>query len=457
MLRFLLTRLFFTLLIATMVNISIVTSQATESRWATLKSPAQTQLQLDKSSITEEAPYTKAWVTMHYSKPQKNPDSVDREYNHAKALWYFDCKKNKAGTVQVFQYFNNELIYSAGADPKKLDLLEPVPESEVDSAMQYACKTYPTLQDAIAQQVAARKAKQEADKKEAAKKAAEASKLPKKDESAAEGKTPDTKEKATSTSKENAEEKETKKPDSKNAKDAKNNKDGAKDTKTTHKGEWAYQGDQDPSHWSTLSPDNTLCSSGKNQSPIAIKSTIHAALKPIKSLQKFPATTVEFRNHALQINFSQGNMMVIDDAPYQLQYIVIHSPAEHQFKDKTFAAELQLVHQDKKGGSAMIAVMLEEGEANPAIENLLASGIKPNDKPVKLMKRLIPADLVPKKVAYYRYTGSLTIPPCSEGVQWILMKTPISASKAQITALKALLGEDNQRPIQGSVGRMVLE
>ena len=150
-------------------------------------------------------------------------------------------------------------------------------------------------------------------------------------------------------------------------------------------------------------------------------------------------------------------MMVLDQKPYQLKYISVHVPSEHQIKQKTFAAELHMVHEDKAGHRVIIAVMLEEGSENPAFEKLLGSVPKEKEQSKPLAIRVTPADLMPNKPAYYRYSGTLTAPPCTEGVQWVIMKEPLKLSKFQLGSLQQAIGEPNQRPLQDGQGRMILE
>lgn len=150
-------------------------------------------------------------------------------------------------------------------------------------------------------------------------------------------------------------------------------------------------------------------------------------------------------------------MMVLDQQPYQLKHIILHSPAEHQIKQKNYAAELQLVHQNKQGDTVILAVMIEEGEAHAGLDKVIQLPIKAEMTPMPLKLRLTPAEFMPGKSAYMRYSGSLTSPPCTEGVQWVVMKAPITASKQQLTQLGTLLGGANNRPIQATTGRMILE
>lgn len=438
------------------------------SQWLSIKKTDHNQLMIDKQSLLEEKPYIKAWVKVDYSTPQKNVESVDRVYNHAKALWYFDCDKRKAATIQVFQYEDEELVYSAGTTAKQADFIEPLPESEVEIAQQYVCKWQ--AKEKQRQEAAARRAANPVvpavanskDKPAAPDSVAEpapaaAEKTPPKEQAAAEAKTAEVKPPATKT----APDKTTAgkpEPASKTDKGA-TDKEKAKPAKSdkTNDLSWAYSGPHGPDKWGSLNPDFAACNAGSQQSPINIDNTITAALKPLKRLQKFPLKNIALKDHSLILDAGTGNMMVLDQKPYQLKYISVHVPSEHQIKQKSYAAELHMVHEDKTGHRVIIAVMLEEGSANPAFEKLLGSVPKEKEQSKPLAIRVTPAELMPNKPAYYRYSGSLTAPPCTEGVQWVIMKEALKISKFQLGTLQQAIGEPNQRPLQDGQGRMILE
>lgn len=441
------------------------------SQWLSIKKTDHNQLMIDKQSLLEEKPYIKAWVKVDYSTPQKNVESVDRVYNHAKALWYFDCDKRKAATIQVFQYEDDELVYSAGTTAKQADFIEPLPESEVEVTQQYVCKWQ--AKEKQRQEAAAKRAANPVmpavasskDKPVAPDSVAEppatapTSTVP--EEKAAEPK-PAAKpsENKAATAKPDAAAKNDKTEETGKKEASKNetgkNKDKPAKTDPSDKS-WAYSGPRGPEKWGSLNPEFAACNAGSQQSPINIDNTITAALKPIKRLQKFPLKNIALKDHSLILDAGTGNMMVLDQKPYQLKYISVHVPSEHQIKQKSYAAELHMVHEDKTGHRVIIAVMLEEGNANPAFEKLLGSVPKEKEQSKPLAIRVTPGDLMPTKPAYYRYSGSLTAPPCTEGVQWVIMKEALKISKFQLGSLQQAIGEPNQRPLQDGQGRMILE
>jgi len=436
------------------------------SQWLSIKKTDDNQLMIDKQSLLEEKPYIKAWVKVDYRNPQKNVESVDRVYNHAKALWYFDCEKRKAATIQVFQYDDEELVYSAGTTSKQADFIEPLPESEVEVAQQYVCKWQAKEKQRV--EAAARRAANPVvpavasnkDKPAAPDSVAEPAATPvapKAEEKTAEAKPADAKSAAKPAEDKAAAAKQAAASKTDKGADPLKDKEKAAKTDKTNDKSWAYSGPRGPDKWGSLNPDFAVCNAGSQQSPINIDNTITAALKPIKRLQKFPLKNIVLKDHSLILDAGTGNMMVLDQKPYQLKYISVHVPSEHQIKQKSYAAELQMVHEDKTGHRVIIAVMLEEGSTHAGLEKLLGSLPKEKEQSKPLAIRVTPADLMPTKPAYYRYSGSLTAPPCTEGVQWVIMKEALKISKFQLGSLQQAIGEPNQRPVQDGQGRMILE
>lgn len=486
-------RLHFTLLnalrlIACFLMLALAPHFAHASQWLAIKKTDVTQLMIDKQSLIEEKPYLKAWIKVEYQTPQKNIESVDRLYNNAKALWYFDCEKRKAATIQVFQYEQSELVYSAGTTVKQADFIEPLPDSEVEIAQSYACQWQAKQKqrlEAAAQRaaMASRQANSEvaivpavnntganvaaappkASDQPTSNKAAPAAAPNGAGKNKATPNSNATDKKATDkkTEVKKAEDKKTedKKVEDKKAEDKKT-EDKKAEEKKDKKGDqktWSYEGEQGPKHWAGLDPSFATCEKGRQQSPIDIDKTIPAGLKPLKRLQKFPLKSISHQAHALAMDAGSGNMMVLDQQPYQLKQLVLHMPAEHRLKQKSFHAELQFLHEDKTGHRVIIAVMIEEGSAHPAIDKILGQLPKPNEKSKALTLRITPEELMPNKAAYYRYSGSMTTPPCDEGVQWVVMKEALKLSKAQLSQLQEALAGPNQRPLQDAQGRMVLE
>lgn len=418
-------------LISTLVLYIATISMSHAASWVKLHEQNAEKLMLDKQSILQKDNLKRAWVKIDYKSPQKNPETIDTTYNSSKLLWFFDCPSQKAATSQVFQYLNNELVYSAGIDAKSAEFIEPVPETHVDVAMRYVCKEDKPVVASSATKPSADNTKPPANKPEVAQKKSEPIAEPVADKPTPIAKT-----------------------DIKPAKlDAK--AINAKDSK--HKPHWAYEGKEGPESWGKLSPEFATCDIGRNQSPINVEETIHASIKPLKSIQKFPAKDIVNNGHTVQISFKEGNMLVLDSAAYQMKQVHFHAPSENTIRGKSFPLEAHFVHADSKGNLSVIGVMYTEGKANAGLAKLWEQ--MPNDvgEPKPLKNRVIPSELIPENRGYYRFSGSLTTPPCSEGVRWLLMKNPLTASKEQIEAFKHAVHHNNNRPVQPLNGRVIVE
>jgi len=408
--------------------ISISTCSA--ANWAKVNENSTSKLMIDKQSILEKDKLKRAWVKIEYKTVQKNLESPDTQYNLSKLLWYFDCPSQKSAATQVFQYFNNELVHSAGIDDvKKAKFIEPVPESDFDRAMQYVCASHKTptpkaVTPAPAKAPPTTEAKTEA---------------------------------ITSTKPADAESKATE------AKPAEAKPIEKKPAKPNNKAEevkknlaWGYDGKEGPEHWGKLSEEFSMCSAGSTQSPIDIEESLDANLKPLKLLQKFPAKEILQTNHSIQLNFRDGNIVAIDNITFKLKQANFHTPSEHSIQGKSFPLEAQFLHSDIKGNTAIVAVLFREGRPNPGLEKVLKQLPNESNKAVTLKSRLLASEMMPSNQDYYRFSGSLTSPPCTEGIRWILIKTPMTASKEQIDALAALT-QHNNRPLQALNGRLIVD
>ncbi|MDP2070911.1 carbonic anhydrase [Methylotenera sp.] len=407
--------------------------------WVKLLDNNTTKITLDKQSILQKDNLKRAWVKIEYKTPQKNPETVDTQYNSAKLLWHFDCASQKSATSQVFQYLNNELVYSVGIDAKSAEFIEPVPETDVDIAMRYVCKTDKPITPAESKPVVIKPAI-EKEKPAPAKPEAANAATP---EAKAEEKTASPAVKLPAAKPVSAKVSNASKPGNGKGRE--------------HKPHWTYAGKDGPASWGKLSPEFVTCDVGRNQSPINIEETARASLKPLKAIQKFAAKDIVNNGHTVQINFKEGNMLALDNAAFQMKQVHFHSPSENTIRGKSFPLEAHFVHADSKGNLAVIGVMYTEGKANAALAKLWEQLPNEAGEPIELKNRVIPSDLIPENRGYYRFSGSLTTPPCSEGVRWLLIKTPLTASKEQIEAFKRAVNHDNNRPVQPLNGRLIVE
>jgi carbonic anhydrase len=219
---------------------------------------------------------------------------------------------------------------------------------------------------------------------------------------------------------------------------------------------WGYVGEAGPGNWSKIDPKFAMCGLGRNQSPIDLAGFVEAELKPLKLAYKAGATEIVNNGHTVQVDYAAGSVLSVDGRTFELKQFHFHAPSENRIGGKPFPLEGHLVHADKDGNLAVVAVMFQEGAANALLAKLWEKmPAKAGDKNA-LPAGLSAAQLLPADRDYYRFNGSLTTPPCSEGVWWLVMKKPASASRAQVEQFSKTLGFANNRPVQPVNARPVL-
>ncbi len=220
--------------------------------------------------------------------------------------------------------------------------------------------------------------------------------------------------------------------------------------------EWGYSGKEGPAHWGELKPEFATCKTGHQQSPINIVGAQTSDLPAIQFGYKPTALHIINNGHSIQINYAPGSFIRIGNKQYELKQFHFHHPSEETIKGKHFPMELHLVHSDAAGNLAVLSVLLEEGSANPLVETLWAQAPK-TAGPEKADDNLQinAADLLPANHSYFTFTGSLTTPPCTEGVRWFVLETPVTISNEQVAAFAKIYPYD-ERPTQALNGRTVL-
>lgn len=225
-----------------------------------------------------------------------------------------------------------------------------------------------------------------------------------------------------------------------------------------HGAHWGYTGSDAPQYWGDLAGDYELCKTGHNQSPVNIADTIEASLNPIVFHYQESNLDMVDNGHTVQTNYVPGSSIVLNGHEYNLLQFHFHSPSENAVKGDLFPMEAHLVHSDKDGNLAVVAVLFKEGAPNPVLDKLwpympekVGQTVKMDDVKFNI-DNLLPADR-----DYYYFNGSLTTPPCTQGVAWMVLKNPVTASKAQIARFHDVIGVNNNRPLQPLNARPVLQ
>lgn len=219
---------------------------------------------------------------------------------------------------------------------------------------------------------------------------------------------------------------------------------------------WDYRGTHGPAAWAGIDPEFSGCKLGRDQSPIDIRGATKAALPALATAYQGSAAEVVNTGHTVQVNLTDAGALTLDGVSYKLVQFHFHTPSEERVKGRAYAMVAHLVHKSAEGKLAVVAVLLKQGRANATLAPVFA------DLPAaEGAKRALPgtfnaSDLLPEQRGYYRFVGSLTTPPCSEGVRWQVLKQPVEVSKAQLNAFRKLY-RMNARPVQPLNGRVVEE
>lgn len=225
--------------------------------------------------------------------------------------------------------------------------------------------------------------------------------------------------------------------------------------KPYHGNHWSYEGETGPANWGK-NPLWSQCATGNRQSPIDLRDGMKVDLEQIVFDYKPSAFNVTDNGHTVQVNVGGGNYISVQGRSYELLQFHFHRPSEERINGKGFEMVVHMVHKDPEGKLAVVAVLLERGKAQNMIQTVWNNLPLEKHDTVAPSIVLDPAEVLPARRDYFTYMGSLTTPPCSEGVLWMVMKEPVQASPAQM-ALFARLYPLNARPIQANAGRVIKE
>ncbi len=219
---------------------------------------------------------------------------------------------------------------------------------------------------------------------------------------------------------------------------------------------WSYSGLNGPRNWANLHRNFSACS-GNNQSPINLTGFTESVLRPIEFNYQPEAAALLNNGHTVQLNYRQPKYIKAEGSIFNLMQFHFHSPSENQINGVSYPLEAHFVHKNDSGDLAMVSVMFEEGAENPALARSISQLPMQEGHQVSLESPTSPDELLPSNRDYYRFNGSLTIPPCTEGVRWFVLKSTNTASGEQIKAIRQALGHANNRPVQALNARMVLK
>jgi carbonic anhydrase len=223
-----------------------------------------------------------------------------------------------------------------------------------------------------------------------------------------------------------------------------------------HAPHWSYHGEGGPGHWASLEAAFAACGTGKSQSPIDL---MHATPSDIPNVSvHYEPSLIDIINngHTIQVNYAAGSYIEVDGVRYDLVQFHFHAPSEHLVNGKRYDAELHLVHKNGNGELAVIGVLIEKGADNAAFATVW-SALPAKEGPEHTLSAQTDATaMLPAVQTTYRYSGSLTTPPCTEGVKWIVMTAPVQMSAAQLAAFTKII-DGNDRPVQPLGARTLVE
>jgi carbonic anhydrase len=210
---------------------------------------------------------------------------------------------------------------------------------------------------------------------------------------------------------------------------------------------WTYEGEEGPEHWGELSPDYAACVEGLAQSPVDIPASAPVNAADITFNYQPTALNILNNGHTIQVNYDAGSSIEMGGKTYNLRQFHFHALSEHTMSGQHSDLEMHLVHQSDDGSYAVVGVMMQRGADNSALAPVWNN--LPTEESTATVEGVTvnAADLLPAERSYYHYDGSFTTPPCTEGVNWLVLSTPIDMSDAQAAAFEQIYN-NNYRPVQ---------
>ncbi|HKI00569.1 MAG TPA: carbonic anhydrase family protein [Thermoanaerobaculia bacterium] len=219
---------------------------------------------------------------------------------------------------------------------------------------------------------------------------------------------------------------------------------------------FSYEGATGPEHWAEIcAPSNYVCVAGARQSPIDLPAAPSGDLSKLVFDYRPTPLKVENNGHTIEVKVASESYLRIGQERYRLVQFHFHTPSEHKLHGQEFPMELHFVHRNALGELAVVGVFLREGAAHPLIQEIWDHAAGGAELSAAHAGQIDPEELLPQNRSYYRYAGSLTTPPCTEGVRWHVLDEPVDLSAAQVDEFRAIFPA-NARPLQLLNGRPVL-
>ncbi len=215
--------------------------------------------------------------------------------------------------------------------------------------------------------------------------------------------------------------------------------EGTETTETAEKAVWGYEGDQGAENWGDLSAEFATCKTGKEQSPIDLPAADAAKTVDVTTNYASQSAKIVDKGYTVQADFAEGASFTSGDTTFNLLQMHMHTPSEHTVTGKSYPLVAHFVHQSGEGEFGVLGILFEEGEANASLQTIIDNVGGEADVDI--------AAMLPSALTAYNYPGSLTTPPCTEGVNWHVVTTPVTASAEQIEALNGMM-KNNARPVQ---------
>ena len=387
----------------TLILTLLLPTSVQAAKWTSIGNKNSARIEVDTSSITAKEGKTSLWYRESYS-TTKIPDSGAFSFRRMTALTEFNCSKRMATSIQ-------RTYYAGDGSELKTDILDspepkPVaPDSVLEAVYRYACeRKKPVVEEAPAPQPApVAVAPVQTDEK---------------------------------------------KP--KNGKKV-------KEEPPPPPPHWSYTGKNGPEKWGSLGQEYATCDLGKRQSPIDIQKTILADLPAIDFAYKRVPLSIIDNGHSIRVDTAEAGAITVDGESYALVQIHFHKPGAEKIGGKAYSMSAHLVHQSSAGKLAVIAVMMEAGKEHSLIRTLWTNlPLEKNKTITRPEVKIDPNQLIPAKHGYYTFIGSLTTPPCTEEVLWLLLKTPVQVSKEQLAGFGSIY-KNNARPVQAVNARAIKE